>query len=100
MHCCLRTSSSQASREKCGTEDPPVTSVSPQPVVASPVKHHPAPDLAHSPNTIKGSLGKRPVDIDDFITYFEPAGERIDRHLGDQGCASHHRSGRSVIDRS
>ena len=33
-----------------------------QPVVASPVTHRPAPDRAHPSNTIKGSLGKRPVD--------------------------------------
>ena len=56
-------------------------------------------DLAHPPNTIKGSLGKRPVDIGDFIIEFEPTGQRIDRHLGYQGCAPHHRSGRSIVDR-
>ena len=51
--------------------------------------HRPVPDLSHPSNTIKGSLGKRPIDIGDFITEFEPTGERIDHHLGNQGCAEH-----------
>ena len=34
----------------------------PQAVVASPVTHRPVPELAHPSNTVKGSLGKRPVD--------------------------------------
>ena len=55
--------------------------------------------LAHPSNTVEGSMGKRPVDIDDFITEFEPVGEGIDRCLGYQGRASHHRSGRGVVDR-
>ena len=38
------------------------TSGPPQPVVASPATHRPEPDPAHPSNTIKGSLGKRPVD--------------------------------------
>ena len=66
-----------------------ITSGPAQPVVASPVTHRLVPDLSHPSNTIKGSLGKRPIDIGDFITEFEPTGERIDHHLGNQGCAEH-----------
>ena len=72
MNCYLRIGSSQALPRERRAADRAITSVPPQPVVASSITHRPVPDLAHPSNTVKGSLGKRPIDIGDFIVEFEP----------------------------
>ena len=55
---------------------------------------------SQAPHPIKRRLGNLPVNIDHFIIEFKPAGERVDHYLNYQGCASNHRHGWSVIDRS